>query len=621
MFSKWTYRKSTPRQSNWLESNDQSKDKSFIPPIQTKLNIGKPGDVYEKEADKTADDVVNNTAEQSNIQKMGEEKEDVQAKGTTENITPFVQKMGEEKEDVQSKEEEEVQAKCDNCAKEEAVQKFEEEPVQAKEEEEVTQGKEEEEPVQAKEEEEVAHGNEKEEPVQAKEEEEVAQGKEEEEPAQAKEEEEVAQGKEEEEPAQAKEEEEVAQGKEEEEPAQAKEEEEVAQGKEEEEPAQAKEEEEAAQGKEEEEPMQAKEEEKETQQSADNKSKKSESIERKLGAHRGGGHLMDEETQGEMEKSFGNDFSNVRIHTGGYAQDMNKELKAKAFTNGNDIYFNSSQYDPQSESGKRLLAHELTHTIQQKGPINKDVQAQDGAPAPAAAVQQLKTDIQALITANNRSYNAYKTLIQAATAGQRQFALNTSRLLTDLKARLSWNNWARCIELLGRQIPSGNTMRSNATVRAAMQTAWNASNPAVTRWSRPHPRHHLAAQCNPIANQPPTTAHEEGGFIYLNLITGNLSTRTVPRGRQATLPLANPPTVANSVVVGAYHTHPNVGQCWGRPRFGTADRTWTTTQGVPLLMIGAHPGITDTSYHQTGNSRRHLAGNRGVPGPSGGLAP
>ncbi|MEO6669741.1 MAG: DUF4157 domain-containing protein [Ferruginibacter sp.] len=66
-----------------------------------------------------------------------------------------------------------------------------------------------------------------------------------------------------------------------------------------------------------------------------------------------------------MENAFSTDFSHVRIHTGSTAAEMNKEVNAKAFTYGSDIYFNSNQFSPETNSGKHLLAHELTHVVQQ----------------------------------------------------------------------------------------------------------------------------------------------------------------------------------------------------------------------------------------------------------------
>jgi hypothetical protein len=89
---------------------------------------------------------------------------------------------------------------------------------------------------------------------------------------------------------------------------------------------------------------------------------------------RGSGMQIDEQTRSFMGNRFGTDFSNVNIHTGQTAVNLNQQLNARAFTVGNDIYFNSGNYDPQSHSGKQLLAHELTHTIQQGAGIQAMIQ-------------------------------------------------------------------------------------------------------------------------------------------------------------------------------------------------------------------------------------------------------
>jgi len=69
----------------------------------------------------------------------------------------------------------------------------------------------------------------------------------------------------------------------------------------------------------------------------------------------------------EMEKEFKTDFSMVRIHIGDKAVKMTNMIQALAFTHGYDIYFNVGKYQPYSSTGKMLLAHELTHVVQQKG--------------------------------------------------------------------------------------------------------------------------------------------------------------------------------------------------------------------------------------------------------------
>ncbi len=101
----------------------------------------------------------------------------------------------------------------------------------------------------------------------------------------------------------------------------------------------------------------------------------SEGITNQINASQGGGSLMGDTTRSFMESSFGNDFSGVRIHTDSNAIQLSKALNAQAFTVGNDIYFNEGKYNPSTTSGKHLLAHELTHTIQQKGVNNQGLQS------------------------------------------------------------------------------------------------------------------------------------------------------------------------------------------------------------------------------------------------------
>ena len=84
-----------------------------------------------------------------------------------------------------------------------------------------------------------------------------------------------------------------------------------------------------------------------------------------LNATKGGGLPLPEGTRSFMETAFSTDFSGVRVHTDERAAEMSQSIQAKAFTYGGDVYFNRGQYDPGSLAGKRLLAHELGHVVQQ----------------------------------------------------------------------------------------------------------------------------------------------------------------------------------------------------------------------------------------------------------------
>lgn len=88
-------------------------------------------------------------------------------------------------------------------------------------------------------------------------------------------------------------------------------------------------------------------------------------------ATQGGGKSMDGSTQSFMESRFGTGFNDVKIHNGAEPAQLSQALNAKAFTVGNNIYFNDGQYRPETHEGKHLLAHELTHTLQQGATIKR----------------------------------------------------------------------------------------------------------------------------------------------------------------------------------------------------------------------------------------------------------
>ena len=80
-------------------------------------------------------------------------------------------------------------------------------------------------------------------------------------------------------------------------------------------------------------------------------------------------------TRTRMESSMGADFSAVRIHTGNESHEAGKSIGARAFTNGPNIHFANGQYNPDTKAGQHLLAHELTHTLQQGAtPARSNVQ-------------------------------------------------------------------------------------------------------------------------------------------------------------------------------------------------------------------------------------------------------
>jgi hypothetical protein len=84
----------------------------------------------------------------------------------------------------------------------------------------------------------------------------------------------------------------------------------------------------------------------------------------------GGGHALDDGVRTDMESRLGHDFSDVRVHTDGAASDSAAAVNAHAYTVGSNVVFQRDRYDPASQAGRTMLAHELTHVVQQRsGPV------------------------------------------------------------------------------------------------------------------------------------------------------------------------------------------------------------------------------------------------------------
>jgi hypothetical protein len=111
---------------------------------------------------------------------------------------------------------------------------------------------------------------------------------------------------------------------------------------------------------------------------------KMQAIEQKINAKKGSGRPLNNQVKADMEGSFKHDFSEVKIHNDKESAELCSALNAHAFAIGNDIFFNSGKYDPESDAGKELLAHELTHVVQQSGTVQRAVAYRTGSGGGAA---------------------------------------------------------------------------------------------------------------------------------------------------------------------------------------------------------------------------------------------
>ncbi len=114
-------------------------------------------------------------------------------------------------------------------------------------------------------------------------------------------------------------------------------------------------------------------------------------VETNIERRRGGGNKLDDGVRDHMESHFQSDFSNVRVHTDDASDGLNRSLNAQAFTTGQDIFFGQGKYEPGSQGGQKLIAHELTHVVQQGGaqrkPQAKAQTKRQSAPAPATEIE------------------------------------------------------------------------------------------------------------------------------------------------------------------------------------------------------------------------------------------
>ena len=134
--------------------------------------------------------------------------------------------------------------------------------------------------------------------------------------------------------------------------------------------------------------------------------------------------------------------------------------------------------------------------------------------------------------------------------------------------------------------PTAAELQDNPTVRRALEEAWQDSLP-----------------------NDPARRHEEGGWIYMDMKTGEISVRRRAAGRQASIDLSRPPILSGFIVVGKFHTHPNPSAEGWVPGPSRRDRQVDALHGVPDLILA------DDGVHSSGpDSRRGgLAGGPGFP--------
>jgi Domain of unknown function (DUF4157) len=179
-------------------------------------------------------------------------------------------------------------------------------------------------------------------------------------------------------------------------------------------------------------------------------SEASKDLESAINSVRGSGQPLDVGLQQSMGQAMGADFSGVKVHTDTRANQLNQSIQAKAFTTGQDVFFRQGEYNPGSRGGQELIAHELTHVVQQNGGTVMRSQSQNETtphlstvgPSIEATIQQQKMSLSAATSPTQGKFVQCKV-----TIGLDQY--ETERAGRHLKMRLG-----RSLEMMfGKRAP------------------------------------------------------------------------------------------------------------------------------------------------------------------------
>jgi hypothetical protein len=179
----------------------------------------------------------------------------------------------------------------------------------------------------------------------------------------------------------------------------------------------------------------------------------SEKLERRINDARGGGHSLSDNVRKPMEQTFGADFSGVRVHTDSTANLLSEELSAKAFTTVQDIFFRQGEYSPASDSGQKLIVHELTHVMQQTGrnkPQRQSVEEEEA---------QMKLDTPRMVLEGGQVNQEAKTNLQRSRGSGQSLEGTVQRMavvaaddMNSVTDALVWTNLRNAEEKAGGPI-------------------------------------------------------------------------------------------------------------------------------------------------------------------------
>ena len=186
---------------------------------------------------------------------------------------------------------------------------------------------------------------------------------------------------------------------------------------------------------------------------------------------RGGGQPLAANIQQPMEQAFGADFSKVKVHTDTKADQLNQSIQAKAFTTGQDVFFRKGEYNPGSRGGQELIAHELTHVVQQtRGALQRTPQPHE--------VQRKQLTASTLLSGNIVQRVFMPGIVSDKTHLR---ANNAGNVVPDQKIEREIPSGAEVIIDPNQQQVETRRIRNNVTWIRAVNVTGRQWNPATDR--------------------------------------------------------------------------------------------------------------------------------------------
>jgi hypothetical protein len=160
-------------------------------------------------------------------------------------------------------------------------------------------------------------------------------------------------------------------------------------------------------------------------------------LEASINQGRGSGQPLANSIREPIEQAFGADFSGVKVHTDAQSDQLNQSIQARAFTTGQDIFFRQGEYNPGSRGGQELIAHELTHVVQQNGSAvqrESEKQARKIEPSEKAVLQrsdknETEEEKEGVVVMNKRD----QLVVQDENQGELLIALTDKKLAVNMR--------------------------------------------------------------------------------------------------------------------------------------------------------------------------------------------